>query len=92
MPVNDDDRQAELVLRELAHQMDNYIPAAGESWQACHDRRLKVLVADALAAHREQARRDAMEDAAKVAEDLDIDWSLGTAEHREAITAAIRAL
>ena len=77
MPVNDDDRRAlEAIDDALGFLMDDE----------------REIVLSAFAAHREQARRQALVDAAKVAEDLDIDWSLGTAEHREAITAAIRAL
>lgn len=58
-----DREAADAAIESFEWQMANFMPAKGESGAACQNRRLREVMADALARHRLAARPAPAEDA-----------------------------
>ena len=68
-----DREAADAAIESFEWQMANFMPAKGESGAACQNRRLREVMADALARHRLAARPAPAEDAVeRVAKELKV--------------------
>lgn len=89
---------ADGVLDDLNWQMDNCLPAKGESSARCSERRLRTIVAETVASVRIQARNAALEEAARVADNpgfieaRDTEWDIGVNDAKRMIATAVRTL